>query len=433
MTARVEPAEPTAASGRPISLTDANGASLRAAHGGAEADKKHLRIGIDGGCWLNQRGYGRYTRCLLKALAERHADCTFYFFADPQTAEALDLPANFHTVRVGTREAAALAASAGGRRSIRDLLRMGWAVRGAPIDVFFFPSAYTYFPILRSLPMLVTIHDVIAERHPGQVFAAPRFRKFWNMKMKLAVRQATRILTVSDHARDGILEQFRVQSDRVDVILEAPDPVFQPLSEPKTPSEVLPNRGLEGDFPYLLYVGGLSPHKNLPALVEAFARITSGGKNPDLRLLLVGDYEKDVFLSAYEGLRSLVDAKQLGNRVCFTGFVPDEALVHLYNRATLLVMPSLEEGYGLPAAEAASCGTPVVISEVGPMGAILAGGAWTIRPENVDELATALATLLEDEPRRQAMGAEALRRIRDASWERAADQLYEILLRTARK
>ncbi len=117
---------------------------------------------------------------------------------------------------------------------------------------------------------------------------------------------------------------------------------------------------------------------------------------------------------------------RLEDRVCFTGFVPDDALVDLYNRADLLILPSLEEGFGLPAFEAAACGTPVVASEVGPVAELLGPAAWTFQPHDVDGLTDGLQTLLQDTARRQAMGAEGLRRAATFTWERAAVQAHTL-------
>jgi len=173
-------------------------------------------------------------------------------------------------------------------------------------------------------------------------------------------------------------------------------------------------------------VGGLSPHKNLPVLIEAYRRRLVEGTCPGLRLLLVGDHSGDVFHSAYTDLRALVERDGLQDHVFFTGFVPDEALVHLYNRADILVLPSLEEGFGLPAMEAAACGTPVVASNVGPVGDLLGPAAWTFPPHDVDTLADGLRQLLADPTRRRAMAEEGQRRAADFTWERAAAQAHDL-------
>ncbi|MGH7703131.1 MAG: glycosyltransferase family 4 protein [Gemmatimonadales bacterium] len=383
-----------------------------------------MLIGIDGGCWLNRRGYGRYARSLLKALAGRNDGDEYTLFVDPETARDPNLPPSFERVVVPIGRPPAEAASSSGRRDLTDLWRMGWAVARHPPDVFFFPSVYTFFPLLRPVRSIVAIHDVIAERHPRQVFASRRLRLFWKAKLAIAVRQAHLILTVSDHARAGIIEQFGLPPDRVRVILEAPDAIFRRVPTPRDPADLLPACDLPRNSRYLLYVGGISPHKNLPLLVEAYRRLLAGGEFPGLRLLLVGDYAKDVFYSGYEDLRALVARHGLEGSVCFTGFVLDEALVHLYIRAEVLVLPSLEEGFGLPAFEAAACGTPVVASSVGPAGSLLGPAAWTFPPSDVDALTDALGTLLREPARRQAMGAEGLRRAATFTWERAAEQAH---------
>jgi len=385
-----------------------------------------LRIGLDGGCWPNRRGYGRYVRSLLGALARREDEDRYLLFLDRETAPSADIPARFERIVVRTRQAPARAASASGRRTLLDLGRFSWAVARCPLDVFFFPSVYTFFPLVRPIPAAVAIHDVIAERHPERVFPRRRLAWFWRLKVALAIRQARLVVTVSEYARDGILRRFGLPPDRVRVILEAPDPIFRPRRASADPADLLPACGLPRGGRYVLYVGGLSPHKNLDALVEAFRRVIGSGGFERLRLLLVGDHAGDVFYSAYDGLRAAVTRAGLDARVVFTGFVPDEVLVELYNRAELLVLPSLEEGFGLPAVEAAACGTPVVASETGPTGALLGPGAWTFPPGDVDALAAGLAALLRGPARRRAMGEEGRRRVATLTWEHAADQAHAL-------
>jgi glycosyltransferase involved in cell wall biosynthesis len=392
-----------------------------------------LQIGVDGACWSNRRGYGRYTRSLLSALARLgSADERYALFVDGETARAPDLPAPFEKVVVRTRRPAAEAASAAGRRDAVDLMRMTWAVARARPDVFFFPSVYTFFPLLPPVRVVVTIHDVIADEHPDLVFPRRRLALFWRIKLWLALRQAHLILTVSEYARAGILRRFKLPPDRVRVVLEAADPVFHPIAEARDPADLLPHCGLARGCRYVLYVGGLSPHKNLDVLIEAYRRVIVDREFHTLRLLLVGDHSGDVFYSAYEQIRALVVHHGLEGRVCFAGFVADPIVAELYNRADLVVLPSLEEGFGLPAVEAAACGTPVVTSETGPAAALLGGGVWTVPPGDVDALAKGVSSLLRDPARRASMGAEGRRRAASLSWERAAVETSAILREVAR-
>lgn len=398
-----------------------------------------MRIGIDGGGWLNRRGYGRYTRSLLRALANEAAGDEIVLFADPETARAPDLPSSVEIATVPVRAAPAQAAASAGRRSLGDLLRMSAAVARRRLDVFFFPSAYTFFPLLRPLPAVVAIHDVIAETLPQLVFPHRRFARLWNLKLAVAVRQARTILTVSEDARRGILERWRLRPERVRVILEAADPVFRPLPAPREAADVLPGRGLAPGARFILYVGGFSPHKNLPRLVEAYARACAGPALGDVRLILAGDEGGhaghdaggDVFTSAAGEVRALVARLGLDARVCFAGFVPDEDLAHLYNRAALVVLPSLAEGFGLPALEAAACGAAAVVSREGPMAEILGDGAAAFDPHDAGQLAAILGALLADPARRQAMGEAGRKRASALTWPGAAAELHALLRETA--
>ena len=389
-----------------------------------------LRIGIDGGCWSNWRGYGRYTRNLLSALAARDDGNEYLMFLDAESAAANDLPPGFQPVVVALNEAPGKAASAAGRRSVVDLLRMSRAVARYRLDAFFFPSVYTYFPLIRPVPAIVAIHDVIAERHPGMIFPNARAQFFWRAKLALAHRQARMILTVSEHAATGIREQFGIADKKLRVILESHDPVFRVLPEARDPSELLPGHALTPGLRYLVYVGGLSPHKNLGVLIEAFRRVAP--RFPTLRLLLVGDYSGDVFYSAYADLKRQVDQNNLSGQVCFAGFIDDATLIELLNRTELLVMPSLEEGFGLPAFEAAACGTPSVVSEVGPAPSLLKDAVIAFPPRDVDALVSALNAVLGDPARRERMAAAALARSREFSWQRSAAEFSALLTEVAR-
>ena len=110
----------------------------------------------------------------------------------------------------------------------------------------------------------------------------------------------------------------------------------------------------------------------------------------------------------------------------FTGFVPDDALAYLYNAATLLVFPSLEEGFGLPAMEAMACGTPVAASKTGSLPEVLESAGRYFDPRNADEMAAVITGILADKPLRNQMKADGLIRAKAVGWERAAEDTLAI-------
>jgi glycosyltransferase involved in cell wall biosynthesis len=270
-------------------------------------------------------------------------------------------------------------------------------------------------------------HDVIAESLPHKVFRSWRSRLFWRLKCRLALRRASHIVTVSLASKDALIRHFGLASDQVSVISEAPSAVFANAIDRKgIDRAVLKRHGLEPGERYVLYVGGISPHKNLDTLIEAFAAVHNDPQTRDVRLVLVGDYAGDVFNTCYEHLRSLVDRHGLQEAVHFTGLVPDKDLVHLYTACEAFVLPSYLEGFGLPAVEAMACGAPVLASNVGSLPEVLAGAGELFDPHDVAALAGCLKRVLRDSVYQREFRTRSLRRALDFSWETSARQMRDI-------
>ena len=373
-----------------------------------------MRIGIDASCWTNKRGYGRYTRELVSAILEIDTENAYTLFLDDQTErQCTDLPARASRVVVPATSPAATAASAEGHRSLRDLWAMSRTVssRSRDLDLFYFPSVYTFFPVPRRLATLVTIHDTIAERHPALVFPRWHNRLFWNVKVRWAVRQASLVLTVSETAKAAVRDQFGLADSRLRVVSDAVGPAFQPTPDTPERRSLLAARGIEPGQKYLLYVGGISPHKSIETLIDAHAELTKDDAHRGLRLVLVGDYKHDVFFSSYEALRQRAGAAPI-----FTGFVPDAELPHWYSAAEAVVLPSVDEGFGLPAVEAMACGTPVVASRGGALPEVVHDAGLLFEPRDPAALVTALRSLMTDATLREALSARGLERAAEYTW-----------------
>lgn len=379
-----------------------------------------MKIGVDASCWANKRGYGRYTRELLSTLLDNDQENEYRFFMDSDTAElSQDIPANAETVIVGTSEAATQAAAADGRRSIKDLWAMRRAVQkhGQDLDVFYFPSVYTYFPIKTNAKVIVTIHDTTAEKYPKLIFPNWNSRMFWKIKVHLAVRRADMIATVSEASKREIVQEFGVSPEMVRVVSDAVGPQFKPVEDASSTQDMLAPYGVNSSERYVLYVGGISPHKNLETLIDAHSALIREPGMDDVKLILVGDYQDDVFYSCYASLKTRIDALGSSKNVAFTGFISDEALTHFYTAASAVVMPSFDEGFGLPALEAMACGTPVVASQAGALPEVLGDAGMLFDPASPDELKTHLHSLLGDAKLLERMNAGALDRAKTFSWD----------------
>ena len=383
-----------------------------------------LRIGLDATCLASGRGYGRFVRELLPPLLLEDDHNEYVLFADEHTGPELEsLPAE--RVLLPTSQPQAEAASARGQRRVGDMWRMGRAAAQASLDIMYFPSVYSFYPVPGQTPVAVAIHDVIPERHGDVVFPTRWNRMLWDTKVLLARRRARALITVSEWSRRSLCEQFGIPENQIYVTLEAPSPIFRPALQPDVRSEWLRSRGLASDARYFLYVGGFNPHKNLNALLAAFASLL--GTRPDLQLLLVGDADGDVFHTDVAGLRDRISRLGIAANVQWTGFVEDEVLRHLYSGALALVLPSLEEGFGLPAVEAAACGTGCIATDRSPLPRLLSGAGLFVDPCDASALRAALTRIADDPETRRAHGAAALERVAPLSWSATARATREAL------
>lgn len=376
-----------------------------------------MRVGVEAGCYWNQRGFGRFVRNLLPEMISRNPDDEFVLFMDDRPA-AMQAP-NATLVKIVSRTKVVDAAVDGSRRALLDVERFRVAAGRAGLDVMFFPAVYSWFPLRRGMASVVTFHDTIAHRFPEQVFPRRWNRWLWNVKSRLAARQATRVLTVSESACRDVVEWFGLDPSRVDVMTEAPESSFRPVRDPGRLAAVRARLGIPPGG-YLLFVGGLSPHKNLSRLLDAVARMP---EDAGAHLVIAGDPGASGFHSEYDVLHRRVEtSSRIRRLVHFTGFVPEEDLPALYSGAMALIMPSLSEGFGLPAVEAMACGTPVLASRGGALPETVGEAGLFFDALDVAGMTEAMRRILADEALRARLSKAALERASTLSWSRAADQ-----------
>ncbi|MFO0910615.1 MAG: glycosyltransferase family 1 protein [Isosphaeraceae bacterium] len=379
-------------------------------------------IGFDGGCLANRRGFGRFARRVRHALADEIGGDELIVLIDHPSREFVEIPDRCTVIPVEVRESPSQAASSTGRRRLGDLLAMGRAASRTGLDLMYFPATYSAFPVWNVGRVVVTMHDTLALAQPHLVFPNWKGRLAWAVKEHVAARRADLIVTVSQVARRDLMSWFHLPASRVAVVSEGPDPIFGPRLPGPESDAVLAARGIHPGGRYLLYVGGLSPHKNLPRLIEAFAR--SGLAGEGFQLVLVGDFA-DVFHTHVPAIRAAIERCRVDEQVVLTGFVPDSELVHLYNRTEALVQPSLMEGFGLPPVEAMACGKPVVCSSAGSLPEVVGDAGLFFDPTDVPAMADAMRLIIDDPGLRLTLASRARARAREFDWSRAARTLLE--------
>jgi glycosyltransferase involved in cell wall biosynthesis len=278
---------------------------------------------------------------------------------------------------------------------------------------------------------VVTVHDAITEHFPRLIFPDRKGRFFWSVKVRLACRGASRIITVSQAAKQEAVQYIGLQTERIDVICEGADATFNPVVADEPRITARRKAGIPVGRRLLVYVGGIAPHKNLANLLSGFAKVAP--HLPDLDLVIVGDPEGDGFHSNYREIVAQANADvRLCGRVHFTGFVADDDLAALYSDALAAVQPSLSEGFGLPALEALACGTPVLASKAGAVAEVIGAAGLTFDPLNPDDIGQQIYRVAAEPEMLAALRSSALARAREYSWAKAAELTLTCLERCAR-
>jgi glycosyltransferase involved in cell wall biosynthesis len=341
-----------------------------------------------------------YVRELLPRLAAVRPDLELIAFVNREGAVA-DLQAT-EVVEVD------VTGRGRARRVLAEQRQLPRLARRHRIDLLH--SLGTSAPARPGVVSVVTIHDVIYARHP-EAHTGP-MRLGMRVIVPLAARGADRVITISHAAATEIADVLAVPPERIDVIHEGGRPIG-----PATPEPQLRRRLGLGDAPLILSVSARRPHKNLPRLLEAFARVRA---DPAPLLVLPG-YETPF----EEDLRRRARELGVDDRLRFLGWVSDEDLEGLYAAATCFAFPSLAEGFGLPVLEAMQRGVPLACSTASSLPEVAGEAARYFDPLDVPDMASAIGDLLASPEKRREMVSAGHRRARLFSWERAARQTTE--------
>jgi glycosyltransferase involved in cell wall biosynthesis len=273
---------------------------------------------------------------------------------------------------------------------------------------------------LRSVPTVLTVHDLIFRRLPAH--HKPLNRWYLNLTVPLYCRRANHVIAVSEYTRRDLISAYGLPPEKITVVCEAAAPRFR-LQPPEAIAAVrarysLPNR-------YLLFVGTIEPRKNLTRLLAAFETIYREGLSDGL--VIVG---KRGWL--YGDFFARLEQSPVKHAVLFPGYVMDEDLPGIYAGAQALVFPSLCEGFGLPVLEAMACGTPVVSSNASSIPEAGGEAALYFDPTDTAEITTTTRRLLREADLQDRLRTRGLAQAARSSWDLAAtatEAVYDAVLR----
>ncbi len=259
---------------------------------------------------------------------------------------------------------------------------------------------------------IVTVHDIFPLT--GRDYSAPDFRKKFSALLVEAVKRAARVITPSEYTADQLVEHVGIETSKIRVIPEGVDrPEGKMTNDERTRErERLVGKGNE----MILNVGVLQTRKNILNALRALEGLPSS-----YRLVLAGG---DGYGS--EAIHEFVRTERVGSRVTLLGHVKADRLAHLYQAASVLLFPSLEEGFGLPVLEAMAYGLPVVASRTSSLPEVGGDAALYVDPRDHGDIAQKVQLAIEDPDVRQKMIQQGLARAREFTWRRTAESTLQV-------
>ncbi len=371
------------------------------------------RIGIDARYLETENtGIGRYSFNLLTHLLEQDRENAYWVFIRDEYEGRLPSSELVTYVRVPYPPI-----------SLSSLFAMSLAVRRLHLDLWH--AHFPVVPFFSGTPFVVTVHDLQPLRVPslgGQRSLPLRlaYRIYYPLAYTFAIIFSKAIVAVSLATCKEIREVFRVPQNKIRVIHEALDDRFSPTSIPA---------GHQGEShepyslpsQYLLYVGATLPHKNLDAMLKGFARAMDRPETKDLFLVIAGRPSR--FEPQWT---ELMERLGISRRVLRIGYVSQEHLPYLYQKATALLYLSCYEGFGFPPLEAMQHGVPVIAALHSSLPEIVGPAGIFVSPDDLDGIANAIVKVLTDVPLRDRLAEYGRRNLKRFTWGKAAAQTLSL-------
>lgn len=292
------------------------------------------------------------------------------------------------------------------------------------VNLIHFPYFEPFFlalPIYNKFKTVVTVHDLTPIIFPKSFPRGIKGQIKWQMQ-KFSLRKANRVITDSQNSKDDVIKYAGVKESKVKVVYLAAGENFRVL---KSDDKILGKAQKAYNLPkkFILYVGDVTPNKNLPRLLDAV-------KELKIPLVMIGkslvnkDYDKT---NPWNLDLNRVNELALGDEnIIRLGFVPDEDLVAIYNLATVFCMPSFYEGFGLPILEAQACGCPVITTKEGSLKEVAGDSAYFVDAFNVESIKEGIQKVYSDESLQKELKEKGIENSKKFSWKKTAEKTLEV-------
>src|SRR3989344_4557186 len=372
-----------------------------------------MKIAIDAR-FYNESGIGRYLRNLISALQ----------IVDKQSLRSKDLKKNQFFILLLPKDFENFKATANFKKVLAPFKWYGFAeqyklpilLNQLNLDLVHYP--HFNVPIFYKGKFVVTIHDLIHQHHVMNKASTLdpftyKIKQFGYRKaFKYAVKNSSQIIVPSNFVKRGLQDEWKISIDKITITQEAVDYQILEIGKKIKREKILAIlQKFNISTPFLFYVGNAHPHKNIERLIRVFQRLRNKFKN--LKLVLSGT-------DNYFWQRIKNEYKQEG--IIYTGFISDEELVAFYKSTQAFILPSLEEGFGIPILEAMSLGCLVVSSDAGSLKEVGGEAALYFNPLSEEEMFDKITKALNNPSLRKSLIAKGKKRAGLFSWEKMARQ-----------
>jgi len=378
-----------------------------------------LRIGIEISSLLNHGadiGSGRYIINLVRNLLQNDRKNT-YILTGRYTSEshleiAYNLKKDFKDSKI---EFKFFSVS-------RKKLDLWSRLKFPPLELLGFKADLLHCPDYLIPPtmnknIILTIHDLAFVRFPQ--FNFDWFIKKYTREVKKNAHISRKIIADSASTKNDIIKFFKINPAKVEVVYLAADSIFKKLPEKNKNKNVLKKYKINEK--YILSVGTIEPRKNFITLIKAFNHIKQKKADFNYKLVVAGR-------TGWKSEATYLERENSPYRddILFTGRVPDQDLVQIYNQAELFVYPSLFEGFGLPPLEAMSCGLPVIASDTSSLKEVIGNAGILTTAGDESKLKKQILHVLENKEIKEELKRKSLIQAKKFSWEKTATKTLAI-------
>lgn len=377
-----------------------------------------MKIGIDGrgATWYRGTGIGTYTYQLVENLRLLDSSSNKYFVLSPEKKIDTNFSDNVINCVIPYK-----------KNTIEEKTAILNTISENSIDLYHVPQNGIGIPIdelkQKGTLLTITLHDVIPFTKPHTV--SESYLKTFTENVPKIVNAIDAIITVSNYSKEDISRILNVSKDKIFVTHLAAEPIYIPLNKLNSKQYIAQKYAIKND--YILYVGGFSTRKNIISIIESFYIIHKKLSKPKI-LVLAGKEKIEC-----ENLHKRIHELGLQDYVIFPGEIPVLDMPYLYNASSLVLYPSLYEGFGLPPLEAMACGIPVITSNVTSIPEVVQDGAITIPPLDIQLLSDKIYEVLEDDTLYKSLVNKALKISSNFSWKKTTEEtvkIYEQIKRT---